>query len=78
VLSSAINGLNQEYGNITAPAFSGAVGAINPANLKTAQDARKRHRLQFRRRVHATTSCLSPSIGLMPLVAPVIENDGNF
>jgi hypothetical protein len=40
VLSTAINGLNQDYNNINAPAFSGAVGGISPSNLKTAQDAR--------------------------------------
>jgi hypothetical protein len=40
VLSTAINGLNQDYSNINAPAFGSAVGGINPANLKTAQDAR--------------------------------------
>jgi hypothetical protein len=40
VLSSAIGSLNGDYSNINAPAFSGAVGAINPGGLKTAQDAR--------------------------------------
>jgi hypothetical protein len=41
VLSTAINGLNQDYSNINAPAFSGAVGGIpTAASLKGAQDAR--------------------------------------
>jgi hypothetical protein len=41
VLSTAINGLNQDYSNINAPAFSGAVGGIPTAgSLKGAQDAR--------------------------------------
>lgn len=41
VLSTAINGLNQDYNNINAPAFSGAVGGIPTAgSLKGAQDAR--------------------------------------
>jgi hypothetical protein len=33
VLSTAINGLNQDYNNINAPAVSGAVGAIDPLIL---------------------------------------------
>jgi hypothetical protein len=41
VLSTAINGLNQDYNNINAPAFSGAVaGMPTAASLKGAQDAR--------------------------------------
>jgi hypothetical protein len=41
VLSTAINGLNQDYNNINAPAFSGAVGGIPTAgSLGKAQDAR--------------------------------------
>ena len=41
VLSTAINGLNQDYSNINAPAFSGAVGGIpTAASLKGAQNAR--------------------------------------
>jgi hypothetical protein len=41
VLSTAINGLNQDYSNINAPAFAGAVGGIPTAgSLKGAQDAR--------------------------------------
>jgi hypothetical protein len=41
VLSTAINGLNQDYSNINAPAFSGAAGGIPTAgSLKGAQDAR--------------------------------------
>jgi hypothetical protein len=35
VLSTAINGLNQDHSNINAPAFSGAVGGIpTAASLK--------------------------------------------
>jgi hypothetical protein len=41
VLSTAINGLGQDYNNINAPAFAGAVGGIPTAgSLKGAQDAR--------------------------------------
>jgi hypothetical protein len=41
VLSTAINGLNQDYSNINAPAFSSAVGGLpTDASLKGAQDAR--------------------------------------
>ena len=41
MLSTAINGLGQDYNNINAPAFSGAVGGIpTAASLKGAQDAR--------------------------------------
>lgn len=41
VLSTAINGLGQDYSNINAPAFAGAVGGIPTAgSLKGAQDAR--------------------------------------
>jgi len=41
VLSTAINGLNQDYSNINAPAFGGAVAGIPTAgSLKGAQDAR--------------------------------------
>jgi hypothetical protein len=41
VLSTAINGLDQDYANINAPAFASAVGGIpTAASLKGAQDAR--------------------------------------
>lgn len=40
ILSGAIGNLGQIYSNTNAPAFSGAVGAIDPANLGKAQTSR--------------------------------------
>lgn len=40
ILAGGISQLEGDYNNINAPAFSGAVGAVNPNTLKPAQDAR--------------------------------------
>jgi hypothetical protein len=41
VLSTAINGLGQDYNNINAPAFSGAVGGIPTADCARARRMRQ-------------------------------------
>jgi hypothetical protein len=84
VLSTAINSLGQDYNNINAPAFSGAVGAIDPANLGKAQTARTNTILGNVRGPAALTSApgdappalASTRAGMMKNATDFIRNQG--